>query len=155
MTAIDLITPGTTQHVFSVHYPTVEADGRILCRACGEPGFCRTFRRQAVAQLGTADRILAHIQVLYVRAMSHPGLRRAVPGEVHETFFGWISGAAEAQRRLDAARERAAVAVSTGAQRAVQSVTRWYQNHVLSALTPRGLHRADRPPMGQPAEGRR
>ena len=155
MTAIELTRPGTTEHVFSVHYPTVEADGRIWCRACGEYGFCETFMRQAVAQLRTQERILAHIQVLYVRAMSHPGLRRRVPTEVHETFFGWINGAVAAQRKLDAARERAVVAMSTGAQRAVQSVTRWYHNHVLSILTPRGMQRAERPLMGQPVEGRR
>lgn len=141
-TALDLRQSGTAERVISVHYPTVEPDGRIMCRACGAPGFCETWRRQALAQLGTAERIWAQVTLLYLRAVTHPALEKRVPHEVNETFFGWITGAVEAQKALDRARERAVIAVTTGAQRAVGRITTWASNRALSMLTPRrGRHR--------------
>ena len=129
------------------------------CYWCGlppEPWPCKKLRATARAYfLANPWDAVPFFGFFFRRALRDPVFRDMAIDLVRARFVDWIDPAFEAQRKLDVARERAAVAVSTGAQRAVQSVTRWYQNHVLSALTPRGLHRADRPPMGQPAEGRR
>lgn len=134
-------------------------DANWNCVWCGlppEPWPCKKLRATARAYFRSNPTDLPRFMGYFLQQALHdPAFRDMAVDLVKARFVGWIDPALEAQRKLDAARERAAVAVSTGAQRAVRSVTRWYQNHILSALTPRGMQRAERPSMGQPAEGRR
>jgi hypothetical protein len=135
----------------TLHEPYQRPDGWLSCVICGGRGLCGTYRRhlQSVAD-NNGDRMRAHALVIYLRLIANPRVRNRAPEWVHAQLMGWIDDAVTAQQRLEEEMRRRAVAVSTGAQRAVERITIWAANHGLARLTPNsGLRTLNRKPSGE------